>query len=50
MNCRRCALYPLVLVLVLGTPLLSACGRKGPLYLPERPAPQKSASDLSSLR
>lgn len=31
------------LILLLATWLLAGCGKKGPLYLPERPAPASHA-------
>ena len=49
MKCRRCTLY-LLTILVFGGALLSACGRKGPLYLPDRPAPHKAAANSAAFR
>lgn len=40
--------WPLVSALLLATGILSACGKKGPLYLPETPAQQNVESNESS--
>ncbi|MHB8454925.1 MAG: LPS translocon maturation chaperone LptM [Acidiferrobacterales bacterium] len=48
MNRWRFTLYPLVFAILLGA--LAGCGRKGPLYLPDRPPPQRSVAGSSGLR
>ncbi len=45
MHCWARTLF-IAVVVVLGTlSMMSACGRKGPLYLPEKPAPQPGSGE-----